>query len=51
MRAFAAWPAAVAAALADELREMAAWMELGSVAVGRKGDLARALVSAVRGSG
>ena len=34
---------AVAAPLAAELRQMAAWMGLGRVAVGRKGDLARRL--------
>ncbi len=43
-------PAAVAAALAEELREMAAWMELDRVAVARKGDLARALGRAVTAS-
>lgn len=34
---------AVAAALAAELGQMAAWMGLSRVAVGRKGDLARRL--------
>jgi uncharacterized protein YcaQ len=36
-------PAATAAALADELRGFAAWLGLPRVAVGRRGDLARAL--------
>lgn len=36
-------PAAVASALASELRTLADWLELDSVAVGRRGDLAREL--------
>jgi uncharacterized protein YcaQ len=39
---------AVAAALAGELRAMAAWLGLERVEVARKGDLARALAAAVR---
>lgn len=38
----------VAAALADELRSMADWLSLESFAVGRKGNLARALRQALR---
>jgi uncharacterized protein YcaQ len=38
----------VAAALAGELRAMAGWLGLESVAVGRRGDLARRLAAAVR---
>jgi uncharacterized protein YcaQ len=34
---------AVAAALADELRSMAAWLSLDTFAVARKGNLAQAL--------
>ncbi len=37
----------VARELADELREMAGWLDLGDIAVGRKGDLADALRKAV----
>ena len=40
--------AAVAPALAAELREWAAWLGLERVAVGRRGDFARALASALR---
>jgi uncharacterized protein YcaQ len=40
--------AEVAAELAAELRSMAAWLELGSVAVARKGDLGGALAREVR---
>jgi uncharacterized protein YcaQ len=36
-------PAAVASALAGELRSMAAWLSLESFAVGAKGNLATAL--------
>jgi hypothetical protein len=39
---------AVAAELAGELRQMAAWMGLGRVAVGRKGDLASAVGRVLR---
>jgi uncharacterized protein len=41
-------PAAVAAALAGELRTLAAWLDLDAVAVGRRGGLARPLAAAVR---
>jgi uncharacterized protein len=44
-------PVEVAAALAAELREMASWMKLGRVAVGRKGDLAGRLARETAGSG
>jgi uncharacterized protein YcaQ len=37
----------VAAALSDELRSMAEWLSLESIAVGRKGNLARALKRAI----
>ena len=40
-------PGAVAAALADELRSMAAWLSLGKFAVGSKGNLARPLKRAL----
>jgi len=40
--------AAVAAALADELRAMATWLGLDRVALGRKGDLMPALKKAMR---
>jgi uncharacterized protein len=40
--------AAVAPALADELRFWAAWLGLGRVAVGKRGDFARALGAALR---
>lgn len=40
-------PAHVAAELADELRQLSAWLELGGVAVARKGDLAAPLRSAL----
>ena len=40
--------AAVAPALAAELREWAAWLGLAQVAVGRRGDFARALSQALR---
>ncbi|MBI3471430.1 MAG: YcaQ family DNA glycosylase [Candidatus Solibacter usitatus] len=40
-------PRAVAAALARELRTMADWLDLDSVAVGRRGDFSRALAAAV----
>jgi uncharacterized protein YcaQ len=40
-------PGAVAAALAAELRTLAAWLELDAVAVGRQGDFAAALAAAV----
>ena len=46
----AAAPAAVAPELAAELRSMAAWLGLERVAVGRKGDLARPLAAALKGS-
>ena len=39
---------AVAGALADELRALAAWLGLDRVVVGRKGDLAPALRTALR---
>lgn len=41
-------PGAVAHALAAELRAWAAWLGLDSVTIGRRGDLSRALNSAVR---
>ena len=41
-------PGLVADALAAELRTMATWLELDSVAVGRRGGLARQLAMAVR---
>jgi uncharacterized protein YcaQ len=41
-------PSAVADALASELRTMAAWLGLDSIAVGRRGGLARPLAAAVR---
>ncbi len=41
-------PSHVAGALADELRLVADWLELAEVLVGRRGDLAVALASAVR---
>jgi uncharacterized protein YcaQ len=40
-------PAATAAALADELTALAAWLGLSRVVVGRRGDLARALRAAL----
>jgi uncharacterized protein len=40
-------PAHVAAELADELRQLSAWLELEGVAVARKGDLAAPLRSAL----
>jgi hypothetical protein len=40
-------PGAVAPALAAELRAMAGWLDLGDVAVARRGDLARALAAAL----
>ena len=40
--------ASTADALSEELRRMADWLELDGVAVERRGDLARALASAVR---
>jgi len=40
-------PAHVAVELADELRQLSAWLELDSVAVARKGDLAAPLRSAL----
>lgn len=40
-------PGVVVPALADELREMARWLELDRVEVGRRGDLARPLRSAL----
>jgi uncharacterized protein YcaQ len=40
-------PATVAAGLAAELRTMAGWLGLDSVAVGRRGDLARRLSAAL----
>ena len=43
-------PGAVAAALADELRLLAAWLELERVSVARKGDLAGKLAKAVASS-
>jgi uncharacterized protein YcaQ len=44
----AAKPAVVAAALATELRLMAAWLGLDTVIVGQRGNLARRLADAVR---
>ena len=41
-------PAAVAQALSEELRSMAAWLSLESFRVGAKGDLARPLARALR---
>jgi hypothetical protein len=41
-------PATVAPALAAELRTMAAWLGLDSIAVERRGNLARSLIAAVR---
>lgn len=41
-------PGAVAVALATELRTLATWLGLDSVAVGRRGSFARALAAAVR---
>jgi uncharacterized protein YcaQ len=41
--------AAVVGPLAAELRTLAAWLELGGVTVGRRGNLARPLAAAVRG--
>jgi uncharacterized protein len=41
-------PATVAAALAGELRTLAGWLGLGEIAVGKRGNLARALNRAVR---
>jgi hypothetical protein len=41
-------PGAVAAALAADLRRMAAWLGLDAVAVGRRGDFVRPLAAAVR---
>ena len=41
-------PAQTAAALAGELRLMAEWLGLERVSVGRRGDLAQALRSALR---
>ena len=41
-------PGATAAALASELRTLAGWLRLGSVAVERRGDLARRLAAALR---
>jgi len=38
----------VAAALADELRLVARWLSLESIAIGRKGDLARSLKRATQ---
>jgi uncharacterized protein YcaQ len=38
----------VASALADELRAVAEWLSLESIAVGRKGDLARSLKRAIK---
>ena len=38
----------VASALADELRSMAAWLELDRVEVGRRGDLASTLRRALK---
>jgi uncharacterized protein YcaQ len=46
----AADPAAVAEALAAELRSMASWLGLERVVVERKGDLARPLSRALRGT-
>ena len=43
-------PKRVAAALADELRSMAGWLSLQSVAVGPKGNLARLLKRALQSS-
>ncbi len=43
-------PSEVADALAAELREMATWLDLDSVSVGRPGNLARALARAVGSS-
>ena len=42
-------PKAVAAALADELRSMARWLELEKITVGAKGSLAKPLASALKG--
>jgi uncharacterized protein YcaQ len=42
-----AHPAFVAAELADELRLLSAWLELGSISVTRKGDLAAPLRNAL----
>lgn len=42
-------PQAVCEALRDELRTLARWLALGEVRVARKGALARALASAMRG--
>jgi uncharacterized protein YcaQ len=44
-------PGTVAAALAGELRSLAAWLSLGSFAVGSKGSLARPLRRALAGRG
>ncbi|HVD78481.1 MAG TPA: winged helix-turn-helix domain-containing protein, partial [Vicinamibacteria bacterium] len=41
-------PGPVAEALAAELQTMAAWLKLDSIAVGRRGGLARALAAALR---
>jgi uncharacterized protein YcaQ len=43
-----AQPVAAAGALAEELRAMANWLSLDSVAVGDRGDLARPLAAALR---
>ncbi|MCW2651406.1 MAG: hypothetical protein JWR32_2382 [Mycobacterium sp.] len=40
-------PSRVATALADELRTMASWLDLGEVTVGGRGDLAVALARAL----
>jgi uncharacterized protein len=40
-------PDRVAAALAAELRTMAAWLGLDAIAVGRRGDFARPLAAAL----
>jgi len=41
-------PGGVAEALADEMRRLAAWLDLDRIAVGRRGDLAGALRGALR---
>jgi uncharacterized protein YcaQ len=41
-------PGPVASALADELRTLAGWLGLETIAVGRRGGLARPLAAALR---